>query len=272
MHNETTTAQQTAAKIDNDDIPVGRILSRREVLSLFGAAGAATLLSGCVAVGRTGGMPGADAGSSNVAAVATTNASLSTGCVVRPELTEGPVFVEEDLNRSDIRLDPSNGKMSEGVPLDLTFNVTRLDNSACIPLSGVQVDIWHCDADGIYSDTTELGMQTVGQKFLRGYQVTDESGVAKFTTIYPGWYKGRAVHIHFKMRTGDSYDFTSQLFFDDTLTDEVFAAAPYNTRGERSLRNDDDGIFGQSGGQMMLTVNKSDTGYAATFTVALDLT
>lgn len=269
MHKETTTAHQTDGTIDNDDAPVGRILSRREVLSLLGAAGAATLLSACIARGVNSGMPGP--GSSDIAALATTNASLPTGCVVRPELTEGPVFVEEDLNRSDIRLDPSNGKMSEGVQFDLTFNVTQLDNSACIPLSGVQVDIWHCDADGIYSDTTELGMQTVGQKFLRGYQVTDESGVAKFTTIYPGWYEGRAVHIHFKMRTGDGYDFTSQLFFDDTLSDEVFAAEPYNARGERSLRNDDDGIFGQSGGQMMLTVNKVDTGYAATFAVALDL-
>lgn len=261
----------TAQLLDNDDLPIGRILSRREVLTLLGVTGAATLLSACVPVAPSAGPGGAGAGSSDVAAVATTNATLPTGCVVRPELTEGPVFVEEDLNRSDIRLDPSTGKMSEGIQLDLTFNVTKLDNAACVPLSGVQVDIWHCDADGIYSDTTELGMQTVGQKFLRGYQVTDESGVAKFTTIYPGWYEGRAVHIHFKMRTGDGYDFTSQLFFDDTLTDEVFAAAPYNTRGERNLRNDNDGIYGQSGGQMMLTVNKVATGYATTFDVALDL-
>lgn len=269
MHKETTTVSPADGMSDNDDAPVGRILNRREVLSLFGVAGAATLLSACIADGPTGGPPGADAGSGD--AVTTTTTDLPTGCVVRPELTEGPLFVEEDLNRSDIRLDPSNGKLSEGVQLDLTFTVTKLDNSACTPLSGVQVDVWHCDANGIYSDTTQLGMQTVGQKFLRGYQVTDESGVAKFTTIYPGWYTGRAVHIHFKMRTGDGYDFTSQLFFDDTLSDEVFAAAPYNSRGERNLRNDDDGIFGQSGGQMMLAVNKSDTGYAATFAVALDL-
>ena len=74
------------------------------------------------------------------------------------------------------------------------------------------------------------------------------------------------------MRTADGYDFTSQLFFDDALTDEVFAQVPYNTRGERNLRNDGDGIFAQSGGQMMLASNKIDTDYETTFDVALDLT
>lgn len=271
MHQKTATIHQTDGMIDNDDAPVGRILSRREVLTLFGATSAVALLGACMPIAPGGGPPADVNAGNNIAAVATTNANLPTTCVVRPELTEGPVFVEEDLNRSDLRLDPSNGQLSEGVQLDLTFNVTKVDTAACLPLAGVQVDVWHCDANGVYSDTDQLGFQTVGQKFLRGYQVTDDGGVAKFTTIYPGWYEGRAVHIHFKIRTGDGYDFTSQLFFDDSLTDEVFAVTPYNSRGERSLRNDDDGIFGQSGGQMMLTVTKVDTGYAATFDVALDL-
>ena len=252
----------------DDDIPVGRVLSRREVLALFGGAGAAAILSACVPF-RFG--PGR--GGTDMSAIATVNASLPTGCVVRPELTEGPLFVEEEeLNRSDIRPDPSNGTVSEGAQLDLTFRVTELINGTCTPLAGVQVDVWHCDAFGIYSDTSELGMQTVGQKFLRGYQITDENGVASFTTIYPGWYEGRAVHIHFKMRTDAGYDFTSQLFFDESLTDEVFAQAPYNTRGERNLRNEDDGIFRQSGNQMMLAVNQVQSGYEASFDVALDLT
>jgi protocatechuate 3,4-dioxygenase beta subunit len=272
MHKATATRPQADDMLDNDDAPVGRILSRREVLSLLGATGAATLLSACIPLGPTGGPPGANAGagSSDVAA-ATTNASLPTGCVVRPELTEGPLFVDEMLNRADIRPDPTTGQISEGVQFDLTFHVTKVDADACTPLAGVQVDLWHCDAHGIYSDTNQLGFQTVGQKFLRGYQVTDESGVVKFTTIYPGWYQGRAVHIHFKMRTGDGYDFTSQLFFDESLNDAVFAQAPYNSRGERTRRNENDGIFRQSGGQLMLAVNKVDSGYAATFDVALDL-
>ncbi len=258
--------------IDNDDLPVGRILSRREVLALFGVASTAALLSGCVP-GVNGPPPGAAGGSTGVtaAAAATTNATLPPSCVVRPEMTEGPVFVEEDLNRSDIRLDPSNGAVSQGSQFDLTFRISQVAGSSCTALAGVQVDIWHCDAAGLYSDTSQLGMKTVGQKFLRGFQKTDADGMVKFTTIYPGWYSGRAVHIHFKIRNDQGYEFTSQLFFDETLTDEVFKAEPYASQGERQLRNDTDGIYQQSGGQTVLTVEKVATGYAAAFDVGLQL-
>ena len=259
--------------IDSDDMPVGRVLSRRELLSLFGTTGAALFLGACIAggPGGPGGGAPAETGGITAEAAATTNATLPPSCVVRPELTEGPVFVEEDLNRSDIRLDPSNGAVSEGVQFDLTFNISQVASSACTPLGDVQVDIWHCDAAGIYSDTSELGMDTVGQKFLRGYQKTDANGMAKFTTIYPGWYEGRAVHIHVKIRNDQGYEFTSQLFFDDALTDEVFKAEPYASKGERSLRNEDDGIYQQSGGQLLLDVTPTATGYAATFDIGLQM-
>lgn len=262
MHNNTT-SRKSLFTIDEDDLPIGRVLSRREVLGLLGATGSALLLSACVPMSEEAG--------EDLSAINETNASLPSGCVVRPELTEGPVFVEDDLNRSDIRTDPSNGAISEGAQLDLAFRISTIANSACMPLAGAQVDIWQCDVNGIYSDTSELGMNTVGQKFLRGHQITDENGVVNFTTIYPGWYEGRAVHIHLKVRTEDGYDFTSQVFFDDTLTDEVFAQAPYSSRGERFLRNEDDGIFEESGGQMMLAVEPTDSGYASSFNVALDL-
>lgn len=267
MPNETTTRQPITHASDTDDALVGRILSRREVLALLGAA---TVLSACQPIASTSAPAGSSAASSSAAATTVTS-ETAIGCVVRPALTEGPLFVDEDLNRADIRSDPATGQVSAGVPLELTFRVSQVDAAACTPLAGIQVDVWHCDANGIYSDTNQLGFQTVGQKFLRGYQVTDERGVTQFTTIYPGWYAGRAVHIHFKMRTGDGYEFTSQLFFDDPFTDAVYTSAPYNSRGERRLRNDDDGIFRQSNGQMMLTVNKVGAGYAATFDIALDL-
>ncbi|MEO1256126.1 MAG: intradiol ring-cleavage dioxygenase, partial [Bacteroidota bacterium] len=199
------------------------------------------------------------------------NDSLTTGCVVRPELTEGPVFVEDDLNRSDIRTDAASGIESVGIPLALKFNVSSLTNNTCIALAGARVDIWQCDVDGIYSDTDELGMDTVGQKFLRGHQITDENGVANFTTIYPGWYIGRAVHIHFKIRTDDGYDFTSQLFFDDEFTDQVYTREPYSSRGEREIRNNEDGIFLENGDRLMLTVNETETGYTTEFNITLDL-
>ena len=263
MNKHKITPTKPVFMIDEDDLPIGHILSRRAALTLLGATGSALLLGACIPVNNES--------APDVSVINETNATLPAGCVVRPELVEGPVFVEDDLNRSDIRTDPSNGVVSEGAPLDLTFRVSSIANRACVPLAGVQVDIWQCDVNGVYSDTSELGFQTVGQKFLRGHQITDENGMVKFITIYPGWYEGRAVHIHVKIRTEDGYDFTSQLFFDDELTDEVFSQAPYNRRGERFLRNDDDGIYEESGGQMMLAVEQTATGYTTTFDIALDL-
>ncbi len=199
-------------------------------------------------------------------------------CVVKPEQTEGPYFVDEMLNRSDIRSDPSSGAVSKGVPVTLEFHVSRIDGSSCTPLSGAVVDVWQCDALGVYSDVLDQNgfFDTRGQQFLRGYQVTDANGTARFMTIYPGWYQGRTVHIHFKIRTDpDSqagYEFTSQLYFDDDLTDEVHSLAPYSEKGQRTLRNDGDGIYGNGGSQLTLQVTGDAQGYAATFDIGLQMT
>jgi protocatechuate 3,4-dioxygenase beta subunit len=114
---------------------------------------------------------------------------------------------------------------------------------------------------------------TVGERFLRGYQITDRNGEARFQTIYPGWYPTRTVHIHFKIRTDPGAArgsvFTSQLYFDDALTTQVHARAPYAARGERQVRNADDRIFARGGDQLMLAPTVAGDGYAAKFTVAL---
>ncbi|MDZ8052579.1 MAG: hypothetical protein RMX68_029165 [Aulosira sp. ZfuVER01] len=137
------------------------------------------------------------------------------------------------------------------------------------------MDIWHCDALGVYSDVTDRSFNTVGKKFLRGYQVTDAQGNVQFTTIYPGWYQGRTVHIHFKVRTdgtsGQGYEFTSQLYFDDAISDRVYAQAPYASKGQRSQKNADDGIFQDGGEQMLLKLAKNGQGYTATFDVGLQM-
>jgi protocatechuate 3,4-dioxygenase beta subunit len=173
-------------------------------------------------------------------------------CVVRPELTVGPYFVDRQLDRSDIRIEPSTGKAVEGVPLALTFNVSSVGGGRCTPLANAMVDVWHCDAHGVYSavDDRMSGTDSSSQKFCRGYQVTDPNGVARFTTIYPGWY--RTVHIHFKIRTpadaaladrrDQLYEFTSQLFFDEALNDRVYGQAPYSGKGRRDTTNERDGI------------------------------
>jgi protocatechuate 3,4-dioxygenase beta subunit len=163
-----------------------------------------------------------------------------------PSLTEGPYFVDEDLNRSDIRFDPADGSMQPGVPLSLAINVSQLVNCRTTPLTGAYVDLWHCGAGGVYSDIA--AQNSVGRKYLRGIQSTNRQGRVYFMTVYPGWYQGRAVHMHAKVRVfnglDQTYEFTSQFFFDETFTDEVFKQAPYAARGVRDTRNSNDGIYG----------------------------
>ena len=194
-------------------------------------------------------------------------------CVVRPALTEGPYFVDEKLDRSDIRSDPSTGAARPGTPLVLTFNVSRVASGSCVSLQGAQVDIWHCDALGVYSDASDPSFNTRGQKFLRGFQKTDATGRATFTTIYPGWYQGRAVHIHFKIRTtaanGAVAGFTSQLFFDDAQNSQIFATAPYSQKGTAWLKNAGDGIYTGGGDKLLLKPTATASGLTANFDIGL---
>jgi protocatechuate 3,4-dioxygenase beta subunit len=236
---------------------LGHLLSRRQVVSLLGATGALWLIGG--------GLFSRQASAS----------SDVPSCVVRPEQTEGPYFVDEGLNRSDIRTDPTTGQVKAGTALTLTLQIFRVDSRDCAPLAGAQVDIWHCDALGVYSDVRDAGFNTIGQKFLRGYQISDARGEAKFVTIYPGWYAGRTVHIHVKVRTasaaGRSLEFTSQMYFDDELTDRVFADPPYSAKGRHTARNQDDRIFRRGGDRLMLAPTATANGYAAAFAIGLQL-
>lgn len=247
------------AGMDHDDRPVGRILNRREVLALLGGAGAVVL---------AGRLP-------NLASAQTPPANPVPGCVVRPEQTEGPFFLEERLGRSDLRPESPTGDLKPGVPLALTFRVFGV-GEGCAPLEGAVVDVWHCDAQGDYSgvsDRTE-GVDTVEQTWLRGFQRTDADGVARFTTVYPGWYPGRAVHIHFKVRTGvtaSGYEFTSQLYFDDVLSDNVFQEAAYARGGARGTLNANDFVFAGGGNSLLLEPTETAEGYAASFDIGLDL-
>jgi protocatechuate 3,4-dioxygenase beta subunit len=283
-------------QMDNDDQQVGRLLTRREVLKLLGATSASFLL-GCrpgapgtgttttpAAATATPGIEGQTVAAvttaptvqaeltAEMATAETSNLTAVPDCVVRPELTEGPYFVDTQLNRSDIRSDPASGAVSEGALLSLAFIVSQVGNNTCTPLQGAVVDVWHCDAQGVYSGVFDPGFDTSAQQFLRGYQVTDAGGRAQFTTIYPGWYPGRTVHIHFKVRTsataGQAYEFTSQLFFDEALNDQVLAQPPYAVRGRRNTFNSEDNIYNDL---LRLNVSPTTEGYAATFNIGLDL-
>lgn len=196
-------------------------------------------------------------------------------CVLTPEQTEGPYFSDLRLNRSDIRSDPADGSAKPGVPLALTLHTYAASPKGCTPIVGAVVDIWHCDASGVYSDAQDATFDTRGKKFLRGYQVSDADGVVQFLTIYPGWYPGRAVHIHFKVRMETSsqrhVEVTSQLYFPDLLTDEIHARPPYAGGGRRRQRNEEDGLYRRGGRQLMLDVTKQGQGYAGSFDIGIEM-
>jgi protocatechuate 3,4-dioxygenase beta subunit len=241
---------------------LARTLSRLQLLRLAAAA------VGTYLAGSRAGEPVARLASSQLVPAADA-AALS--CVLSPAKTEGPYFVDERLNRSDIRTDPSNGSVQAGIPLRLTINVYDVDDN-CAAVEGATVDVWHANAAGVYSDVAANG--TTGRKFLRGYQATDASGAAEFVTAYPGWYSGRAIHIHFKVRLFDgsskTYEFTSQIFFDEAVNDAVTARSPYSARGRPDTRNSGDNIYGADGSQLIVALSADGNGgYAGTFGVGL---
>ena len=197
----------------------------------------------------------------------------ATACVARPEQTEGPFFVDERLERSDLRSDPATGAVSAGTPLTLVLAVGALRGATCAPVEGSIVDVWQCDAAGRYSDVRDGTASTVGQRFLRGFQATDARGEARFTTIVPGWYEGRAVHIHVRIatpRAGGGRDvFTSQLYFDEAFLERVHAAGAYARRAGRRMPNASDGLYRHGGRDLTLAPQAAGDGYAARFAVGL---
>jgi protocatechuate 3,4-dioxygenase beta subunit len=238
----------------NDDAMVGRLLTRRELVALLGMSGVAAMADPLFGQGPP--------------------ANALPACVVQPEQTEGPYFVDEMLNRADIRTEPATKAAKAGLPLRVAFSVSQIgSNGTCTPLPGAQVDLWQCDAAGVYSGVQDPTFNTVGQHFLRGHQLTDAKGMANFLTIYPGWYPGRAVHVHFKIRTTPAaqkgYEFTSQLYFDEAQNDRIFAREPYSARTGQRVRNEADRIFQSGGKQLMLPVTEGSDGYSGTFSLAL---
>lgn len=201
-------------------------------------------------------------------------------CTVRPQQTEGPFFIDRVPLRSDIRADPATGRISPGTVLDLEFRVSRLRPGACTVFPGVAVDVWQCDADGVYSAVTDHRSDSRDRGFLRGRQITDDLGSARFVTIYPGWYPGRAVHVHFKLRGAGSaapgtattsWEFTSQLYFDDALTDTIHAGGPYAARRGERVRNARDGLYARGGSRLVVPVGQREGRLSGRFDIALDV-
>ena len=177
--------------MDNDDAQIGRILSRREVLALFGGSSVA-LLAACAPGGALA-SPSPAATAQQTSAAATTAAAAASAaatalpsCIVRPALTEGPYFVDEKLNRSDIRSDPGTGAVRPGALLTLNFLVSRVSGSACTALSGAMVDVWHCDALGVYSDVGQRARPEVPARLPEHRRVGQREVHDDLSRLVPG--------------------------------------------------------------------------------------
>jgi protocatechuate 3,4-dioxygenase beta subunit len=186
-------------------------------------------------------------------------ASGAVKCILTPEQTEGPYYIANEKVRRNI----TEGK--RGIPLAL--RATVVDASTCKPIKGASVDIWHCDAGGVYSG---FGRGASNRTFLRGLQRTNAGGLAILKTIYPGWYQGRTVHIHVKVHLGGNVVHTGQLYFPDALTDKVYRKPPYSARPGRTTRNASDSVYVNGGKNSMLSVRADGAGgYVAAITMGV---
>lgn len=191
-------------------------------------------------------------------------------CVLTPQSVEGPFYFDPALSRSDI----TEGRA--GVPLALRFVV--VEAGRCRPLAGARIDIWHASAEGLYSGYARQGddgtTDTTGGTFLRGTRVASEHGEALFSTIYPGWYRGRTTHIHFMVLVDQRNILTGQMYFPDALNAYIYAnVEPYKDRtAKRDTFNSTDGIARMDkihGGYC--DIKEEPDRYLATLTVAADL-
>jgi protocatechuate 3,4-dioxygenase beta subunit len=234
--------------------------NRRRALAAFGSVSLGALIAACGGDGdgSTTEVSTTDGRTTTVEPQGRWNAALSdlfddsSSCTLTLAETEGPYYFDADSIRSDIRED------REGTRLRLAVRVRDADS--CKPLRNAVVDIWHCDALGVYSgfDSGE------GERFLRGAQVTDTDGIVEFVTVYPGWYQGRTTHIHAKVHVDNQTALTTQFFFDEDVNERVYARRPYSERSGRDVFNDTDSIFDES---LLLDLSRDGAGYLGTISV-----
>ncbi len=217
-------------------------------------------------------------------------------CTLTAEQEVGPYYIDFEKVRQEI---------TEGHPgLPLRLQIALVDSKSCAPLPSAALDIWHCDASGVYSGFTASSpdgpppfrgrggpsgpggpppmRQTDATRFLRGVQVTDKKGMVEFATLYPGWYSGRAIHIHMKVHlggrdtngtySGGHVSHTGQLFFPEEITEQVAKMSPYVKRANvHRTTQAEDGIFNsQHGAASMVKLERLDEGFLATVTLAVD--
>ncbi|WP_327088008.1 intradiol ring-cleavage dioxygenase [Nonomuraea sp. NBC_01738] len=277
----------------------GQRVSRRAIIAGIGSVGLGALLAACASGNGAADVVTSEGGTAGITPRGSGTATgelealfqQSGTCVLSPSTTQGPYYFDADKIRSDIRED------RPGVELKIAIKVQ--DSEKCAPVADAVVEIWHCDAAGVYSGAEKMstggGGQPGGQpptgrpsgsppvggpsgdmrdltpqddkRYLRGAQVTGKDGIVQFTTIWPGWYRGRTVHVHAMVHVGDDRTLTTQVMFDEALNTEVFTAEPYNTHTGRDTLNSNDSIFKDN---MLMKVVKSGNGYQGAVTFAVD--
>jgi protocatechuate 3,4-dioxygenase beta subunit len=221
----------------------------------------------------------------------TTTTSTDGECIVSPTETEGPFPYTSDgntkseisnpLNRSDVRTNSSDGAIQPGLPLSITLTIVNVNNN-CALIPDVRVDLWHCNRNGFYSGYSNqsgglsgTANSYLGENWLRGYQMTDSNGEAKFTTIFPGWYQGRATHIHFEVYVNGVMKKTTQLTFPETISDAIYETSLYSAHGINPIRNAVDSVFGDStvdlANEYFTMTGDVMNGYAASHQIGIEL-
>lgn len=235
-------------------------ISRRRALTILAGASLGAVAAAC---SRGTDSPRGSAATSNAPTGGSTSSpaaapAAQADCVLTPEMTEGPFYLDLNMIRRDI---------TEGRPgTPLTLDLTVVDAESCVPLKDAAVDVWHTDASGEYSG---VGGSPRSSTFMRGIQVTDTEGKATFDTIYPGWYQGRAVHIHIKVSTGGNEVHTGQLFFPDDISNAVYEEGVYADRGEMDTTNQSDGIFSRGGSQSTMKMSRNGNAYTGSLTLGV---
>jgi protocatechuate 3,4-dioxygenase beta subunit len=213
--------------------------------------------------GAAGSTTGGSSGASGAAGNAGTGGETDSGrCALYPQQTPGPFYLDLDLVRSDI---------TEGKPGTLLTLEIQVVGESCAPIRDAIVDVWQCDAAGVYAGFAGQlgGLDTTGQTFLRGSQITDADGRAVFKTIYPGWYPGRTTHIHFKVHLSPTSEVTSQLYFPEDVTTGVYQSPPYAARGQKDTSNAADGTAQMGGFPPVLAVTQGASGLIAKLSVTV---
>jgi protocatechuate 3,4-dioxygenase beta subunit len=228
-------------------------ITRRRAHTNIGAGAAAAIAAACGKSSSDGAAPSAP----TTAAAGASSGTASASCVLMPEMTEGPYYIADEAIRRDI----TEGKPGTPLRLDLTV----LDATTCAPVPGATVEVWHTDAAGDYSG---FGNGASSRTFMRGGQRSGNDGKVAFDTVYPGWYQGRAVHIHVKVHDG-AQTHTGQLFFADDVSEAVYATAPYSQRGGQFLRNSQDNIYRGGGAQSTLALAKNGDAYVGTLSLGV---